>query len=418
MSRLRSQENSPEQATSSSVGGAIWNWIREWFFGGADQQSTALFIFAVPFVAFSGFAGYLSDRYSKRGIVVICKMAEIGIVILGTLSLWRNSHTENLYAVFAVLFLMGTHSAFFGPSKFGILPEIIREKNLPAANGIFLMTTFIAIIVGTIVAGLLKQHLIPDYLLVVGLVYVAVASTGLGTSLLVRPTPAANPQLKIDGDSLLISREMLGVMWRDRPLLLALLMSSIFWLVGGIIQPAVNAFGKNQLGLTDAATSVMPAFLVIGISVGCALGGWLSGKRVNFRLVQLGSWGMIAGLGLLAIVGASGASVPVIQWGASVTLLFCGVSAGIFAVPLQVFLQSRPSADKKGQMIGAMNLANWIAILFSSVLYRIFSRALVGDEGAATWKIFAATAVFLLPIAIFYRPDSHAKSQEGIPESP
>lgn len=372
--------------------------------GTSDQQATALLIFAIPFVAFSGFAGFLSDRYSKRGIIVLCKVAEIGIVMLGTLSLWRASHTDTLWAVFAVLFLMGTHSAFFGPPKYGILPEIIREKNLPAANGIFLMTTFVAIIVGTIVAGLLKQYLMPDDLLVVGAVYVLVAGSGLATSLMVRKTPPANPQLKIETDSLLVSREMIGLMRRDHPLLLALLMSSVFWLVGGIIQPAVNAFGKNQLGLSDRDTSLMPAFLVVGISAGCALGGWLSGKRVNFRLVMFGSWGMVLGLALLAAVGASGASVGVIQKLAWLILLWCGVSAGIFAVPLQVFLQSRPPADKKGQMIGAMNLVNWIAILFSSVLYGAFQRLLVDSDGTTTWRIFGATALFLVPIALFYRP--------------
>ncbi|RPI91154.1 MAG: MFS transporter [Planctomycetaceae bacterium] len=376
----------------------------------SDQQATALLIFAIPFVAFSGFAGFLSDRYSKRGIIVLCKLAEIAIVILGTLALWRNSHTENLYAIFAVLFLMGTHSAFFGPPKYGILPEIIREKNLPAANGIFLMTTFVAIIVGTIVAGLLKQYLMPDYLLVVGGVYVLVAAAGLATSLLVRKTPPANPNLKIETDSLLVSREMLRLMWRDRPLLLALLMSSVFWLVGGIIQPTVNAFGKKQLGLSDSNTSLMPAALVVGISCGCLLGGWLSRSRVNFRLVQFGSWGMVVGLTLLAVVGASGRSVAVTRHLAEVILFGCGIAAGVFAVPLQVFLQSRPPADKKGQMIGAMNLVNWIAILFSSVLYGAFQRLLVDTAGATTWKIFGATAVFLLPIAIFYRPRADGQS--------
>src|SRR5882757_8610255 len=110
--------------------------------GTRDYQPHAQLLFSLPFILFSGFAGYLSDRISKRRIVILCKTVEIGIVMLGTWSLSSGSLT----AVFTVLFLLGTHSAFFGPSKFGILPELAREQNLPAANGIFLMTTFIGII--------------------------------------------------------------------------------------------------------------------------------------------------------------------------------------------------------------------------------------------------------------------------------
>jgi acyl-[acyl-carrier-protein]-phospholipid O-acyltransferase/long-chain-fatty-acid--[acyl-carrier-protein] ligase len=113
---------------------------------------------------------------------------------------------------------------------------------------------------------------------------------------------------------------------------------------------------------------------------------------------------MVFGLTLLAAVGASGWSVTVTRHLVEVILFGCGIAAGVFAVPLQVFLQSRPPADKKGQMIGAMNLGNWIAILFSSVLYGAFQRLLVDTAGATTWKVFGATAVLLVPIAIFYRP--------------
>jgi acyl-[acyl-carrier-protein]-phospholipid O-acyltransferase/long-chain-fatty-acid--[acyl-carrier-protein] ligase len=76
----------------------------------------------------------------------------------------------------------------------------------------------------------------------------------------------------------------------------------------------------------------------------------------------------------------------------------------MFAVPLQVFLQSRPPADKKGQMIGAMNLANWIAILLSAVLYGLFAWLLGGVQGSHTWRIFLATACLLLPMAVLFRP--------------
>ncbi|HTI49493.1 MAG TPA: MFS transporter [Planctomycetaceae bacterium] len=382
--------------------------------GARDYQPYAQELFALPFVLFSGFAGYLSDRFSKRRIVVTCKVAEIGIVVLGTWALSSGS----LPAVFAVLFLLGTHSAFFGPSKFGILPELVRERDLPAANGIFLMTTFVGIIAGTALAGSLKGY-IHENITYVLTAYVAVAATGLLTSQLIRRTPAARPGLEFRWSDLAVSGATIRMFWRDRPLLMALIMYSIFWLIGGLTLPAVNAFGKLQLfqdlSVTEAdeRTSLMAGFLVIGIASGCAAAGWLSGPRINFRFVPWGCWGMVAGLGLISILGWLGTAqrlpgVPqltleTVEPVAKLLLVFMGVAAGIFTVPLQVFLQARPPEDQKGRVIGAMNLVNWIGILFSAEIYAAFDR-ICAWAGAPPSGIFGATAVLLLPVALFYRP--------------
>src|SRR5438477_11629137 len=120
----------------------------------ADEQGIATMIFSLPFVLFSGFAGYLSDRYSKRTMIVACKAAEIGIMLLGLIG-FLSYGTLGYRGLLVVLFLMGTHSAFFGPGKYGILPELFRERDLPRANGVILMTTFLAIIFGTASAGIL-----------------------------------------------------------------------------------------------------------------------------------------------------------------------------------------------------------------------------------------------------------------------
>lgn len=376
-----------------------------------DRQWIAQGIFALPFVLFSGFAGFLSDRHGKRSIVVLCKLAEIVIVTLGTLALYRNSVTGNLLAVLAVLFCMGTHSAFFGPAKFGILPELFPSKHLPIANGVFLMTTFVGIILGTVAAGYLKEYWIPSRLPLVGACYLATAMLGLLTALWVRRTPPANPGLRLDRDSLLISGDMLRLMGRDRPLVGALLLSSIFWMLGGIVQSAVNALGERQLKLTKAQTSLMPGMLVLGISVGCALGGWLCGQRVNFRLVRWGAWGIIASLLTIGIVGSSGmAATTVLGW-TNLALLACGVAAGIYTVPLQVFLQSRPPDDKKGQMIGAMNLSNWIAILLAAGLYWALNLLLVNAAGTNVSRLFIACACLLLPVPLTFRPPADPEAR-------
>jgi acyl-[acyl-carrier-protein]-phospholipid O-acyltransferase/long-chain-fatty-acid--[acyl-carrier-protein] ligase len=379
-----------------------------------DYQPHAQALFALPFVFFSGFAGFLSDRISKRRIVVICKCAEIGIVMLGTWSLTSGS----LAAVFAVLFLLGTHSAFFGPSKYGILPELVREANLPAANGIFLMTTFVGIILGTALAGKLKGF-VGDNIFLVGGAYVTVAVTGLMTSLLIRKTPVARPGLDFAWSDLAVSGETLRMFWRDKPLLMALAMYSLFWLIGGLTLPAVNSFGKLQLyrdlevKAADENTSLLAGFLTVGIAAGCALAGWISGKKIDFRLVPLGCWGMVIGLAAVSYLGWRGTagnesaapllSQSAVGFGSKLLLILMGIGAGVFTVPLQVFLQSRPPADQKGRVIGAMNLVNWIGILFSAQIYAGFdkTRELADAPHSA---IFGGTALLLLPVALFYRP--------------
>lgn len=369
--------------------------------GQPDRQWLALALFALPFVLFSGFAGFLADRFSKRQIIVLCKVAEVMIVILATLALRQ----ESLMAALAVLFLLGAQSAFFGPAKYGVLPEIIRERNLPAANGIFLMTTFAAIILGQAAAGYMKQAWMPGRILLVGLIYLLIAGAGLATSLLVRRTPAANRRLAFSSKSLLIRKEMLQLLRCDKALLIALSMSSAFWMVAGIIQPAVNAYGKKQLAFDDARTSLILTFLTAGIAAGCILGGLLSGRRVNFRLVTLGCWGMVVGLVLFALWGAMpGMAVETSAGGARLLLSLMGLAAGVFAVPLQVFLQSRPPAEMKGQMIGAMNLANWIAIVLSAGIYGALNVLITGLLRAPVSWVFGATALLLLPVALFGKP--------------
>jgi acyl-[acyl-carrier-protein]-phospholipid O-acyltransferase/long-chain-fatty-acid--[acyl-carrier-protein] ligase len=372
-----------------------------------DLQDVAMALFALPFVLFSGFAGYLADRTSKRRIVVLCKFAEIGIVALGAVALLHNQ----FYLVLAVVFLMGTHSAFFGPSKYGILPEIVRDKNLPKANGIFLMTTFLAIIIGVGAAGYVKKPIWDHGQWRYSAAFLGVALAGVMTSLLVRKTPVAHPGLQFQLSSLAVSRDTIAVFRRDRPLLTALLMYSLFWLLAGIVHPSINAFGKFQLRLDDEHTSLMPAFLSLGIAAGCALAGVLSHEKVNFRLVTWGAWGISLALALVAIAGSLSLPTTVTYYLVSVFLFAAGGAVGLFSVPLQVFLQGRPPRDQKGRVIGAMNLLNWIGIFLAAGMYGLLTRGIVW-LGIGQWALFAGTAVMMLPVAVFYHPRETPRPEE------
>jgi MFS family permease len=385
--------------------------------GDTGYQSQAMALFAIPFVLFSGLGGYLSDRYSKRYIVVLCKVAEIAVMVCGCVAFLSGQ----LSPLFAVLFLMSTQSAFFGPAKYGILPELFREGDLPQANGIIQMTTFMAIIFGMAFAGICKDWF-ESQLWVTSVVCIGIAVIGTMTSLFIRRTPIAHPRLPFSPSSLGINHETWKLLRSDRPLLGVLLVSSLFWFVGGVVQPTVNAFGKLQMGYGDTRTSFLAACMGIGIAIGCVLAGRLSRGRVSFPLVRIGAGGITVCLAAMSAFGwirsESNAllTAEALEWPARAVLTLLGVSAGLFVVPLQVFLQARPPEDQKGRMIGAMNLINWIGIVLSAAFFGICQMVLTAceivdatEQPAVTW-IFAAVALVMLPVAFCYRPHSAVKS--------
>jgi MFS family permease len=372
--------------------------------GGADRQPWAQGLFALPFVLFSGFAGFLSDKFDKRVIVLTCKVAEVAIMAIGTFVVAG----EWLPGALAIIFLMGTHSAFFGPSKYGILPELIPASQLPRANGLFLMTTFLGIILGTGLAGFLKA-ILPTHPWACGAAFMGVALVGTLAARFVRPNPPVSPGPKFDPQALFVSADTRRLIRSDRPLRTALLVSSLFWFCGGVVQPAVNAVGKQHVfvGLPDAdkdiRTSILVACLAIGIAIGCPLAGAASRGKADFRLTIGGAWGIVACLLALAVAGGWGPPGPALEQPIRGLLILLGVSTGFFTVPLQVFLQSRPPATQKGRVIGAMNLIQWVGILCAAVYYQVCN--MVRD--AAGWPLstlFAATALVILPVALFYRP--------------
>lgn len=396
--------------------------------GSLDQQQVATIVFALPFVLFSGLAGYLSDRYSKRRVIVFAKIAEIGIMFLGLLGFLFYGVTG--YAgLLLVLAFMGTHSAFFGPSKYGILPELFPSRELAKANGIVLMTTFIAIISGTVVAGWIGSLLVsPDQPLVdaaprlwVGsAVGIGLALIGAWTSLWIRPVPPAQPKLVLQKDSWFVSRTTLKLLFQDRPLIGAILASSVFWLVSGIAMQAVNSFGMKQLGCGTLSTSIMTASIGVGIAAGSIVAAKLSRSYADGTVVRWGIIGIFVSLVIMSISLPSNGADVWHHWlgypGALPVLMLLGVSAGLFAIPLQVFLQARPPENQKGRMLAAMNLSNYIAILLSGTAYGILD-LIVTTFQLPRSLLFGFMSLLILPLLLWYRPVFNPKpANESKPE--
>lgn len=388
-----------------------------------DQQFLAQGIFAIAFILLSGISGYWSDRVSKRSLIVLCKGLEI-VVMLAAVTAFialpsleihsASGGSQELtfsprgtpWLLLGVLFLMGSQSAVFGPAKYGILPEMVRPSDLPRMNGIIQMTTFLAIILGTWIGGVLLDSMY-DMLWAAGTICVAIAIVGTLTSLLVRRTPVAEPNAPFSWSNLGISSAARSILRRDRSLRSALFVYSIFWFVAAIFPLMVNWLGREQFGMSNTKTSFLLATVSVGIAAGFVCAGKLSGGSVNFRFVQIGSLGLACCLILLALPSAWNGE----KWehlldvgGSRVVLIFSGFFAGLFALPVQVYLQARPPQSIKGRVIGAMNLVNWIAIVLAALFFFLVD-AFLNELNLPKFGIFGITGLMLLPIALFYRSD-------------
>ncbi|WP_417851358.1 MFS transporter [Thalassoglobus sp.] len=369
----------------------------------ADLQGLATTVFAIPFIILSGYCGFLSDKLSKRNLIVTSKVLEIVVMGLGGFAFLSG----NISIMMAVLFLMGAQSALFGPSKYGILPELFSEKDLPRVNGWILMTTFLSIILGFAISGEIKEALNDD-LWKASYICVGIAIVGTLTALMVRKTPIANPDAKFEPSTLIVNSETRRLIFKDRRLLWTLVATSVFWTTGGVVYPnATNDLGIKQFGWGEAATGRLAACTGIGIALGCLVAGYLSRNRFNGKLVRFGAIGMFLGLIVMALPSSSPATIAIGVPGAIIGLIWLGFCAGLFTVPLQVFLQTATPRLHKGRIIGAMNLANWIGMAMAGVYYSIWNQIFAIEGLNVPYNaMYGAAALLLLPLVLFYRPES------------
>jgi acyl-[acyl-carrier-protein]-phospholipid O-acyltransferase/long-chain-fatty-acid--[acyl-carrier-protein] ligase len=263
------------------------------------------------------------------------------------------------------------------------------------------MLTFLAIIFGTAAAGYLLAYS-GGRVWIGSLVCVAIALVGTATALLVRRVPAAKPNLKHQWSSWFVPPDILRLLRRDRQLLSAIAVVSMFWLVAGVVAQTVNALGITQLGVDEKSTSLMTTSISLGIAIGCTLGGYFSKDRINRTVVRTGLWGMVATLLVLSLRGGSHQHL-LGYYGSFPVLILMGLFTGMFVVPVQVTVQTRPPRQDKGRVIATMNQCTWLGIILGALLYSTCIKVL-DETGWPRNTIFAVTALLMLPVALLYRP--------------
>ena len=319
------------------------------------SEATALL--TLPFILFSMAGGWLANRYSKRTVTISIKIFEVFVMLLATVGLALGK----LPLVLSCVFFMGVHSAIFGPSKYGSLPELLPEKRLSWGNGVLELGTFLAIILGTVAGAMLSQAFTrqPAWS---GIVLVGLAALGLLTSLGISRVPAADPTKEFRWNFLGDLGSQIRLIRQDRVLMMAVIGNTYFWFLAVLLSQNIIIYGLDVLRIDQTHNGYLQAALAIGIGVGSFAAGYLSGGKIEYGLIPLGSMGITAASVLLARRGLTFNAV-------AIDLCLLGFFAGFFAVPINALMQHRPRKEDKAGILAAQNLLSSGAAFLAAGAY-------------------------------------------------
>ncbi|MFM2590412.1 MFS transporter [Vibrio sp. TBV020] len=344
---------------------------------GALPVSSNLFInlaaglFILPFFLFSASAGVLADKYEKSWFIRKVKLAEIGIMCLGAIGFI----TESYIILLILLFLMGTQSAFFGPVKYALLPQQLKPNELVPGNALVETGTFLAILLGTLGAGIIASADNAKYVAAICVVVFAVF--GYISSRSIPEAPASAPDLKFRWQPIKQTKQTIAIAKADKTIFQALMAISWFWFLGAAYLTQFPNFTKLHLNGSESAVSFLLALFSVGISVGSLACDKLSNHRIEVGIVPLGSLGITIFGALMATSIPS--TLPDFNsfnqfvshpplWPVFAYLLMLGISGGIFIVPLYALMQQRAKETERAQVIAGLNIYNSLFMVGSAVL--------------------------------------------------
>jgi len=377
-------------------------------------------LFAIPFILFSMTGGYFADRYSKRSVTIGTKFLEIGVMAFFIVGLAMRSLPMECVGVF----LISTEGALFGPSKYGLLPELLPDRRLSWGNGIMEFGTFLAGIGGTVAAGELAERY-HNREIVAGFLLLACSLIGLVTSLGISKIPAADPTKQFRWNPLGDFFTQMKTILADRVLGWAVLGNTYLFFLAALLQLAIVIYGHDVLRIDDTHITYLQAAVAIGIGVGSVAAGYLSGGKIEYGLIPLGAVGMTVFGALLyfrapaeflatslqAVAGhtslpGAGKLLSLVAIWARLRIFdlgLLGFFGGLFAVPLNALIQHRPRPEQRGGVIAAANLVSFIGIALASGVYpiitNVFHQTAAGIflDGAILTLVTTAYSVYLLP---------------------
>jgi hypothetical protein len=333
-------------------------------------------IFILPYFLFSATAGQLADKYEKSLLIKRVKILEIVIMSTAVMAFYW----QNIALLILLLFLMGAQSAFFGPLKYGILPQHLQENELIGGNGLIQMGTFLAILLGIILGGVLIA-VKPHGTLIVAGVVITLALLGFFASLFIPSAAAAAPEIKINWNIVTQISHTMQYALENRSVFIAIIAISWFWFIGATYLSQFPAYTRDILGSNEHVVTLLLTMFSIGIGLGSIMCEKLSSGRIEIGLVPLGAAGitlfsidvyfasqyfttlqlpagMMKAHELLDILGS---------WRILLDLLLIGLCGGFYIVPLFAMVQQRSNPHRRARVIAANNILNALFMVGSAI---------------------------------------------------
>jgi MFS family permease len=341
-------------------------------------------LFILPFFLFSALSGQLADDHDKARLIRFIKLAEIGIMILGGAGIML----ANIPLMLAAVGLMGVHSTFFGPIKYAILPQHLRHDEVLGGTGLVEAGTYIAILGGTILAGVLAAT--PA---VAAGTTICIAAFGLLAGRQVPPAPPAAERIPFNWHIIHASIDLVRATLHIRRLFLAILSISFFWTIGAVLIIIFPPLVKNVLGADEQVASLFIAIFSIGIAIGSVLINRLLKSEVSARFAPASVVAMGVFVVLLHFValawGKNGPELTTLgnfllhpMAGLMIlALLGVAITGGMFVVPLYAFLTTTVPKTETARTVAANNIVNSGAMVIGSLMAFALSSVGIGPTG-------------------------------------
>ena len=376
-------------------------------------------LFALPFIFFSMTGGYFADRYSKRSVTIGTKLLELGVMAFTITGLYLH----NLPMECASVFLISTEAALFGPSKYGLLPELLPGNRLSWGNGIIELGTFVASISATMAAGIMAERY-RGHEAIAGFLLLGFTCVGLLTSFGISRLPAADPHRIFRWNPLGELASQIKTIYADAVLFWSVIGNTYLWFLAALLQFTIVVYGHDVLRIDDTRTSYLQAAVGIGIGLGSVAAGYLSRGKIEMGLIPIGALGMTifgallyfsqpaeALAGWLNAVAFHQGSSMATKFGALTVaavrlripdLSLLGFFGGFFAVPLNAMIQHRPRPEQKGGVIAVANLLSFVGVFLAAGAYYLFSDGFhqtpagVFLDGAILTLVTTTVSIYLL----------------------
>lgn len=367
---------------------------------GADlliNISAALFI--LPFFLFSATAGQWIDKYEKSRSIRAIKLLEVIIMSVAAYAFIQG----HIVLLIALLFLMGTQSTFFGPAKYSYIPQHLKSDELIEGNAWVQMGTFVAILIGTIMGGVLIAQ--EQGRMYVAFAIVIFAIAGYLSSRSIPETPSLNKDLKINWNVFSETYRNIKFLKKNRVVFLSILGISWFWFLGATYLVQLPNYTKTTLGGNEQVVTLLLTLFTAGIGTGSLLCNWLSGKKIEIGLVPFGSIGLtlfgvdlyfsqpdvlpVATMGLQVFLSAGNIRLIV-------DVMMIGFFGGLYIVPLMALVQQRTEPEHMSRVIAGNNIINALMMVLSAIV-----AIAVLKSGYSIAQLFLLVSVFNAIVAIY-----------------